>query len=111
MLGRSEIGRWPGYVSLLEKQNLIRKTDNNEYVLARNLDSLDFWTLYKSLPYPLPRQDDLNHVQNDDVWMQHIGALLIESDKYLTEKLSIPLSELFDERTVSKTDSNPTLAD
>ena len=111
VLGRGEIGRWPGYVSLLEKQNLIRKTDNNEYVLARNLDSLDFWTLYKSLPYPLPRRDDVNHVQSDDVWMQHIGTLLIESDEYLTGKLSVPLSELFDERTVTKTDSNPPLAD
>ena len=98
ILGRSEIGRWPAYVSMLEKQNLIRRTDNNEYVLARNLDTIDFWTFYKALPYPLPRRSDIVAIQNNDTWMQRIAPALIESDEYLAAKLSVPLSTILDEQ-------------
>ncbi len=98
ILGRGEIGRWPSYVQLLEKQNLVKRTDNNEYVLVRNLDEIDFWTFYTSLPYTLPRRKDVEHVHDDDVWMQHIGPTLIESDEYLAAKLSIPLSTILDNK-------------
>ena len=98
IIGRSEIGRWPSYVSMLEKQNLIRRTDNNEYVLARNLDTIDFWTFYQSLPYPLPRRSEMGTIPTDDHWMQRIAPALIESDEYLAAKLSVPLSTILDER-------------
>lgn len=98
IIGRSEIGRWPSYVLMLEKQNLIRRTDNNEYVLARNLDTIDFWTFYQSLPYPLPRCSEMGTIPTDDHWMQRIAPALIESDEYLAAKLSVPLSTILDER-------------
>ena len=99
ILGRGEIERWPVYVQQLEKQNLIKCTDNNEYVLVRNLDHVDFWSFYTSLPYPLPRRLDVEHVHEDDeVWMKKIGPALIESDEYLSAKLTIPLSTILDEK-------------
>ncbi len=99
ILGRGEIERWPVYVQQLEKQNLIKCTDNNEYVLVRNLDHVDFWSFYTSLPYPLPRRLDVEHVHEDDeVWMKKIGPALIESDEYLSAKLAIPLSTILDEK-------------
>jgi membrane protein len=98
ILGRGEIGRWPRYVQLLEQQNLVKRTDNNEYVLVRNLDEIDFWSFYTSLPYTLPRRKDVEHVHDDDVWMKHIGPTLIESDEYLAAKLSIPLSTILDDK-------------
>ena len=98
ILGRGEIGRWPLYVQLLEKQNLVKRTDNNEYVLVRDLDEIDFWSFYTSLPYTLPRRKDVEHVHDDDVWMKHIGPTLIESDEYLAAKLSIPLSTILDDK-------------
>lgn len=98
ILGRGEIGRWPTYVKLLEKQNVIKRTDKDDYVLVRNLDHLDFWSFYKSLPYTLPRREDVEHVHEDDVWMKRIGPALIESDEYLAAKLSIPLSTILDEK-------------
>lgn len=98
ILGRGEIGRWPTYVKLLEKQNVIKRTDKDDYVLVRNLDHLDFWSFYKSLPYTLPRREDVAHVHEDDVWMKRIGPALIESDEYLAAKLSIPLSTILDEK-------------
>ena len=98
ILGRGEIGHWPAYVSMLEKQNLVTRTDNNEYVLARNLDTIDFWTFYTALPYPLPRRQDVGNIHPDDVWMQRIGPALIESDEYLAAKLSIPLSTILENK-------------
>lgn len=98
ILGRGEIGRWPAYVLLLEKQNLIKRTDNDEYVLIRNLDTIDFWSFYKTLPYTLPDRNDVQNIHDDDIWMQKIGPSLIESDEYLAAKLSIPLSAILDDK-------------
>lgn len=98
ILGRGEIGRWPAYVRLLEKQNLIKRTDNDQYVLVRNLDHLDFWSFYKSLPYTLPNKDDVSNSHEDDLWMKRIAPALIESDDYLAAKLSIPLSTILDSK-------------
>lgn len=98
ILGRGEIGRWPAYVNLLEKQNIVKRTDNDEYVLVRNLDTVDFWSFYKALPYTLPNQNDIKNVHDDDIWMQKIGPALIESDEYLAAKLSIPLSIILDNK-------------
>ncbi|SPL71648.1 YihY family inner membrane protein [Acinetobacter stercoris] len=98
ILGRGEIGRWPSYVLMLEKQNLVKRTENNEYVLVRNLDTVDFWSFYKKLSYPLPRREDVGNIHPDDIWMQRIGPALVDSDDYLAAKLSIPLSTIFEEK-------------
>jgi len=98
VLGRDEIGRWPTYVLMLEKQNLVKRTDDNEYVLARNLSQVDFWIFYTQLPYPLPRRNDVANIRADDEWMQRLGPALIESDDYLAAKLSIPLSTIFEKK-------------
>lgn len=98
VLGRDEIGRLPAYMSLFEKQNLIKRTDDNEYVLVRNLAKVDFWSFYTQLPYPLPKRKDVGNVYPDDEWVQKIGPKLVESDDYLAAKLSIPLSKIFEEK-------------
>ena len=98
ILGRGEIGRWPKYIQHLEKQNIIKRTDNDEYVLVRNLDHLDFWSFYKALPYTLPDKNDIGQIHEDDIWMGRIGPALIESDDYLAAKLSVPLSTILEEK-------------
>lgn len=98
VLGREEIGRWPSYVLMLEKQNLLMRTDDNNYVLVRNLSQVDFWSFYSQLPYPLPHRKDLGHVFSNDQWMEKIGPALIESDDYLAAKLAIPLSAIFEKK-------------
>ena len=98
VLGRAEIGRWPAYMLLLEKQNLVKRTDHDEYVLVRNLNQVDFWSFYQSLPFTLPRREDLKNLHEDDLWIQYLGPLLIESDEYLAAKLSIPLSTILEEK-------------
>lgn len=98
VLGRDEIGRLPTYMVLLEKQNLIKRTDDDQYVLVRNLSQVDFWSFYRQLPYPLPKRQDLGNVFPDDVWMEKIGPQLVEADDYLAAKLSIPLSKILESK-------------
>ena len=95
ILGRGEIGRWTTFIDILEKQKLIGRTDDNNYVLIRNLDQIDFWTFVRKLPYPLPRREDLGKIHADDTWMKRIGPTLLEADDYLAAKLSLPLSKIF----------------
>ena len=98
VLGRDEIGRLPNYIWMLEQQNLIKRTDNDELVLVRNLSQVNFWSFYTQLPYPLPQRKDVGNIHPDDEWMQKLGPALIEADDYLAAKLSIPLSKIFDEK-------------
>lgn len=99
VLGRYEIGRWPSYILMLEQQNLVKRTDDNQYVLVRNLSQVDFWSFYSQLPYPLPKRRDLSKVHHDDLWIKKIGPALVESDDYLAAKLAIPLSTIFDDKS------------
>ena len=99
VLGRDEIGRWPSYVLMLEQQNLVKRTDDNQYVLVRNLSQVDFWSFYSQRPYPLPKRRDLSNVHHDDLWIKKIGPALVESDDYLAAKLAIPLSTIFDDKS------------
>lgn len=98
ILGRGEIGRWNYFINLLEKQHIIGCTDDNEYVLIRNLDQIDFWQFITEIPYPLPHRKDLGKVHADDEWMIRLGPALAEADDYLAAKLSIPLSTIFDKK-------------
>ncbi|MFV5489738.1 YihY family inner membrane protein [Acinetobacter sp. ASP199] len=98
VLGRDEIGRLPNYIAMFEKQNLIKRTDDNEYVLVRDLDQVNFWDFYLKLPYALPHTHQIENVQIDDLWMQRLQPKLREADQYLAENLSIPLSELFKQK-------------
>ena len=98
ILGSDEIGTLPSYIVLLEKQNLIRRTDDNNYALIRNLSEVNFWHFYQELSYALPHQSDLNTFPAHDTWLKDFIPTLIESDQYLAMKLSIPLSTIFDDK-------------
>lgn len=101
LLGKKEVEEWSEFTEILQEQCLINKTDQGDYVLSRNLDQVDFWTFYQTLPYPLPRIEDLrncnasSHLMNDE-WSLHIVPYLSESEAYLEKHLSIPLSQLLE---------------
>ena len=102
IIGRGELGRLPAYILQLENQNLIKRTEKDEYVLVRNLAQVDFWSFFTALPYPLPLRPDVFNVHQDDEWMERLGPALIESNDYLAAKLSIPLSTIFEMSTEPK---------
>ncbi len=100
LLGKNEVEVWPEFIDLLQKQMLIKKTDQGDYVLCRNLDQVDFWSFYQTLPYPLPRLEELEncnaHMQSGDEWSMRIVPYLTEANTFLAGHLSIPLSQLLD---------------
>ena len=96
IIGRSELGRLPAYILQLEQQNLVKRTDQDEYVLVKNLENVDFWSFFTALPYSLPLKNDLLHLHQDDEWIARLGPALVESDEFLAAKLSIPLASLFE---------------
>ncbi len=96
-LGRNEVGHLPIYILLLEEQHLIRRTDDNQLVLIRNLSRIDFWSFYQALPYTLPQRSDLSYTTlEQEQWLSRLAPLLMDSDDYLAAKLSIPLSNFFE---------------
>jgi membrane protein len=98
ILGCDEAGTLPSFILMLEQQNLIRRTDDNKYVLIRNLSQINFWTFYQQLPYPLPTQTDIDNIILREEWMEKIIPHLLESNQYLAAKLSIPLSTIFERK-------------
>lgn len=98
IVGRGELGRLPAFILQLEAQNLIKRTDKDDYVLVRNLAQVDFWSFFTALPYPLPLRDDVNNVHQDDEWIEILGPSLVDSNDYLAAKLSIPLSTIFEQK-------------
>lgn len=98
IVGRGELGRLPAFILQLEAQNLIKRTDKDDYVLVRNLAQVDFWSFFTALPYPLPLRDDVNNVHQDDEWIERLGPSLVDSNDYLAAKLSIPLSTIFEQK-------------
>ena len=96
LIGRDQSNQWAEFSKILHANELITRTEKEGLVLARNLDKIDFWTFYKTLPYPLPRREDMGKVDADDRWIQVIGPALVQSDDYLMAKLSIPLSKVLD---------------
>ena len=77
ILGRYEVETWTDMASLLVNLNYIKKTENSNYVLARNLDSIRFWDFYQQLPWPLPHPDDLKTLHADDNWARELTPHLL----------------------------------
>lgn len=96
ILGRGEFEDESSYLQVLQDNNLIKCTDDGDYMLCRDLNFIDFWSFYRTLNYPLPRRDDLVLIHADDRWLAVIGPLLVQSDDYLAAKLSIPMARIFE---------------
>ena len=103
ILGRNEVENWADYADLLLKHQLIKRTDNGDYVLSRNLNDINFWSFYKLLSYPLPRPDDWQNKEAFGPWLQFISPPLMATDSLMSEKLSIPLSQVFEGQTTLQT--------
>lgn len=121
-LGRSELTNWHHYKTLLADQGLITETSDGHYVLQRNLSHISLWDFYKLLPYPLPHRHDVTEVGSSSVihntsdktndfindetnrstltdvepWQKTLNHSLLQSDRFLSKKLSTSLADLFE---------------
>jgi membrane protein len=94
VLGEQEEDEWFDFARLLEQQRLIRRTDTGTYVLARDLDAVDFIDFYRQLPWPLPTPDDLDTLQAGEKWAEALRPALGDVHTHLTQALRIPLSTI-----------------
>lgn len=52
VLGRKELPKWYTYINYLQDCNLITMTEDNDYVLKKDLSKMTLWDFYRTLPYP-----------------------------------------------------------
>ncbi len=98
LLGRKELPKWHTYLNLLLDNNLITPTKDNHYTLKTDLNTVNLWQFYKSLPYPLPIRSELDQLKSADYdpWFVELYDHLIKIEKTASHELHLPLGVLFD---------------
>lgn len=94
VLGKQEVEAWAEFSRVLLDQRIIRKTEEGDYVLCRNLDQLDFWEFYRKLPWPLPQPHDLLRLHADDDWAAVLRPALERVNDNMEQELRIPLGRI-----------------
>ncbi|MBH1972053.1 YihY family inner membrane protein [Moraxellaceae bacterium AER2_44_116] len=94
VLGKHEVETWTLFVDILLTQRIIQKTESGSYVLARNLENVDFWTFYQSLPWPLPQPQDFERLHEDDNWARALAPRLLAVHDFSREQLQLPLARI-----------------
>ena len=87
--------RWDRYSQLLTDGGLIRRTEQGEYLLSRDLHHFSLAQLQAILPWPLP--DGIGHDQQSD-WKGTLGARLESLAQERDRTLDLSLANLFSKR-------------
>ncbi|WP_367105751.1 YihY family inner membrane protein [uncultured Psychrobacter sp.] len=97
VLGRKELPKWYIYINYLKDSNLITTTDNDEYVLKRDLSQMTLWDFYRTLPYPLPIKDELDEIEphSQKAWLNMLVSRFENTEDYAKRQLNLPLAEIF----------------
>ncbi len=98
VLGRKELPKWHTYISHLIENGLITQTDKAEYTLKTNLNTINLWQFYKTLPYPLPIKEELIQLKEVDYdpWYVEIYQQLKTVETTTRQSLNMPLAHLFE---------------
>lgn len=83
--------RWDEFVRLLTPA-IIRRTDQGEYILARDLGSLTLDQLQQRLPWPLP---EASSVAAMETWQRRLNGRLDEVSEHRQGALDVSLETLF----------------
>ncbi|HEX4869303.1 MAG TPA: YihY family inner membrane protein [Moraxellaceae bacterium] len=95
VLGEQEEDAWLEFAPLLERLRLIRRTEGGNYVLARDLATLDFYAFHRALPWALPTPADLAALDDDTPWLRQLRPALLAAHERLGDTLQLPLARLF----------------
>lgn len=98
VLGRKELPKWYIYINYLQDSNLIIMTENDDYVLKKDLSKMTLWDFYRTLPYPLPIKDELDEMEPDDQqpWLGLLVNRFENTEDCAKEQLDLSLSDIFD---------------
>lgn len=97
ILGKKEVENWFQFASILQRERIIRRTDEGSYVLARNLEHIRFCDFYRSLPWPLPAPGDLENLHADDHWVMVLKPALLRVSDTIDNELGISLASILKE--------------
>lgn len=97
ILGKKEVENWFQFASILQRERIIRRTDEGSYVLARNLEHIRFCDFYRSLPWPLPAPGDLENLHADDHWGMVLKPALLRVSDTIDNELGISLASILKE--------------
>ncbi|WP_372737889.1 virulence factor BrkB family protein [Neptunomonas sp.] len=90
-----EQSRWDEYSQLLLQEDIIRRTDQGEFLLSRGLGAFTLNELCRRLPWPIP--DPLDPTGSETSWQKNLDQHLLEVKNLQNEELSITLERLFDD--------------
>lgn len=93
VVGRQHEADWAEVSNLLYTLRLIRTTRDGELVLARDLSQMDFLSLYRQLPWPLPTRADIAAYPAEP-WLQPLSGLLTDVEGRMDDQLKRSLDEL-----------------
>ncbi len=98
MLGRKELPKWHTYLQQLLDNDLIMETKDSNYILKTDLNTVNLWQFYKSLPYPLPIRSELDQLAaaDYDPWFVELYSQLDKIENTATRALSISLANVFE---------------
>lgn len=94
VLGKQEVEVWFDFARILQDQNLIQRTDTGGYVLAKNLEKVNFFEFYQKLPWPLPTPHDFLKLHGDDHWVQALRPAVMSVHQHMEKELKIPLATI-----------------
>ena len=97
VLGRKELPKWYIYINYLKDSHLITMTDDDNYVLRKDLSKMTLWDFYRTLPYPLPIKDELDEMLIDDQepWLSLLVDRFEDTEVFAKQQLNLPLSAIF----------------
>lgn len=97
VLGRKELPKWYTYINYLQDSNLITMTENDEYVLKRDLRKMTLWDFYRTLPYPLPIKNELDEMkqENQQPWLSSLVQRFSNTEACARDQLNLPLAAIF----------------
>ena len=97
VLGRKELPKWYTYINYLQDSNLITMTEDENYVLKKDLSKMTLWDFYRTLPYPLPIKDELDEMRLEDQkpWLSLLVHRFEHTEAYAKQQLDLPLNAIF----------------
>jgi len=85
-------GRWDQYVQLLMNASLIRRTDQGEYLLCCDLNTLSLAGFCRLLPWPLPQASEVAALQG---WQRQLDSCLTAMEQQHQQQMAISIEALF----------------
>lgn len=85
-------GRWDSYLQLLLDGGIVKRSDQGEYLLCRDLGELTLHQLNALLPWPTPAPVDVTSMVE---WQRNLNYRLASVDNHEKMEFSLSLEQLF----------------